>query len=164
MSPVKKNPTHLTTHPSASIARRMAAMVYDLFLLAAIVMAYSLAVIMPLRFAVYGMPDNDIGWVGFSLIFKLLLMIGLTFTLCGYFFICWRKQGQSMGMKAWRLKLQQPSGELPSAKQCWWRCLLAPASLACFGLGYLWCLIPPNKECLHDRLTGTQVVTLPKSK
>jgi hypothetical protein len=39
MSPVKKNPTHLTTHPSASIARRMAAMVYDLFLFDAIVMA-----------------------------------------------------------------------------------------------------------------------------
>lgn len=148
---------------SASLARRLAAMIYDAFLLAAITMAYALAVITPIRFALYGIPGNDTGWVGFPLILKLLLMVGLVFSLCGYFFICWRKQGQSMGMKAWRLKLQQPSGELPSVRQCWWRSLLAPASLACFGIGYLWCLMPPNKECLHDRLTRTQVITLPKS-
>ena len=164
MNQDKTASTNFIAYPIAGLTRRIAAMVYDLFLLAAIVMAYALTVITPLRFAFYGMPNSDSQWAGFPLIVNIALMIGLAFILCGYFFICWRKQGQSMGMKAWRLKLQQSSGELATVGQCWQRSLLAPVSLACFGLGYLWCLIPPNKECLHDRLTATQVVTLPKSK
>ena len=164
MNQHKTAPTNSTAYPIAGLTRRIAAMVYDLFLLAAIVMAYALTVITPLRFAFYGMPSSDSSWVGFPLMVNIALMTGLAFILCGYFFICWRKQGQSMGMKAWRLKLQQSSGELASVSQCWQRSLLAPVSLAFFGLGYLWCLIAPNRGCVHDRLTGTQVVTLPKSK
>ena len=150
--------------PTAGLLRRLAALIYDLFLLAAMVMAYALFVITPLRISLYGMPSNDDDWAGFPIFIKVLLILGLIFVLAAYYFVCWRKQGQSMGMKAWRLKLQQSSGELANASQCWSRALLAPISLAFFGIGFLWCLIPPNNECLHDRLSGTKVVVLPKSK
>jgi uncharacterized RDD family membrane protein YckC len=67
-------------------------------------------------------------------------------------------------MKAWRIRLQQADGSLATAQQCLSRSLLATLSLAFFGIGYFWCLVPPAKECLHDRYTGTQVVTLSKEK
>ncbi|HAZ80732.1 MAG TPA: hypothetical protein DCX08_12435 [Porticoccaceae bacterium] len=147
---------------SAGLFRRMAALVYDLFLLAAIVMAYALVVITPLRMAFYGMPQENGDWLGFPIWLQIVIMFGLSFVLISYYWLCWRKQGQSMGMKAWRLKLIQNSGELATNQQCWLRAALAPLSLALFGIGYLWCLLPPNKECIHDRITGTKVVVVPK--
>jgi hypothetical protein len=39
---------------------------------------------------------------------------------------------------------------------------LAPLSLTCLGIGYFWCLLP-NKSCLHDLLSQTEVVVLNKS-
>jgi uncharacterized RDD family membrane protein YckC len=83
--------------------------------------------------------------------------------LMGYYYICWRKQGQTLGMKAWRLRLQQIDGSLATAQQCLKRCPLAFISLAAFGLGYFYCYIPPQKACAHDLLTRTTVVVLEKS-
>jgi hypothetical protein len=50
--------------PIAGLLRRLAALIYDLFLLAAMVMAYALLVITPLRISLYGMPSNDDNWAG----------------------------------------------------------------------------------------------------
>jgi len=91
-----------------------------------------------------------------------LSLLGWWACLVGYYYICWRKQGQTLGMKAWRLRLQQADGYLASPQQCILRSLLAPLSLAFLGIGYLWCLLP-NKVCLHDLLTETQVVVLDKN-
>ena len=44
--------------PIAGLLRRLAALIYDLFLLAAMVMAYALLVITPLRISLYGMPST----------------------------------------------------------------------------------------------------------
>ena len=93
---------------------------------------------------------------------KWLTFTGWLASLMGYYYICWRKQGQTLGMKAWRLKLQQASGHLASPQQCILRVILAPLSLVCLGIGYLWCLLP-NKGCLHDLLSQTEVVVLNKS-
>ncbi|MDG1475034.1 MAG: RDD family protein, partial [Porticoccaceae bacterium] len=129
---------------------------------AAMVMAYALVIITPLRVTFYGMPEENVDWLGFPAWLQIVIMLGLIFVLIGYYWLCWRKQGQSMGMKAWRLKLVQSNGELATNQQCWLRAIIAPLSLAFFGIGYLWCLLPPNKECIHDRITGTKVVVVPK--
>ena len=71
MNQDKTAPTNLAAYPIAGLTRRIAAMVYDLFLLAAIVMAYALTVITPLRFAFYGMPNIDSKWAGFPLIVNI---------------------------------------------------------------------------------------------
>jgi|TARA_B110000285_G_scaffold43387_1_gene48259 uncharacterized RDD family membrane protein YckC len=97
------------------------------------------------------------------LFLQWLSFIGLYFALSGYYVICWRKQGQTIGMKAWRIRLQQPNGALATPAQCWKRCLVAPLSFLCLGVGYLWCLLPPARQCLHDRYTGTEVIVLPKT-
>jgi uncharacterized RDD family membrane protein YckC len=99
-------------------------------------------------------PNAFVQWLSF---------FGWIACLMGYYHICWRKQGQTLGMKAWRLRLQQPNGNLATTQQCLKRCPMAFASLAFFGLGYLYCLVPPKRACAQDILSQTKVVVLEKS-
>ena len=148
-------------YPIANLWRRLAALVYDAFLLFAIILAYGflLTVIMVLFSGSQQVEDVQPGallqWLSFA---------GLIAALIGYYYICWRKQGQTLGMKSWRLKLQQADGSLATPEQCIKRSLLASLSLAIGGIGYLWCLVPPAKACLHDIYSATEVVVLPKTK
>jgi uncharacterized RDD family membrane protein YckC len=91
-----------------------------------------------------------------------LSLLGWLVCLSSYYYICWRKQGQTLGMKAWRLRLQQSNGDLATPSQCLTRSCLAPLSLGCFGIGYLWCLLPSQDDCLHDIFSDTVVVLLDK--
>ena len=95
-----------------------------------------------------------IGWVHYF----------LSFLVTFEYFVCWRKQGQTLGMKAWRLRLQQADGNLASPYQCIKRSAMAPLSLAAVGIGYLWILWPSNVGCIHDILTDTEVVVVPKEQ
>ena len=87
--------------------------------------------------------------------------IALWLAIVAYFNSCWKKRGQTLAMKTWRLRLQQPDGTLATTRQRWLRCLIAPVSLASL-VGLLWHLWDKDGDCLHDKLTGTRVVLLPK--
>ena len=81
-------------------------------------------------------------------------------------------------MKSWRIQLQSLDGQLPNTRQCLARCLvtvvliavavlgymLTPALMVIYGLTYLYCLVDKGGSSLHDRLTGTRVLLLPKHK
>ncbi|MFT4651459.1 MAG: putative RDD family membrane protein YckC [Porticoccaceae bacterium] len=151
---------NINTAPPANLLRRLAGMVYDAFLLLAITAGYG-AVLLTLRAITAGI--DDAAAVYSSLLLKCAILSGWYVVLSAYYVICWRKQGQTLGMKAWRLRLQQPDGALATPTQCWKRCLAAPLSLSFLGIGYLWCLLPPVNQCLHDRYTGTEVIVLPKT-
>lgn len=147
--------------PAANLLRRLAALIYDAFLLFAITLAYA-ALLLIIKILFNGVDNLENIQPG--PILQWLSLFGWLAALAGYYLICWRKQGQTLGMKAWRLRLQQPDGTLATVQQCLNRSVLATVSLACFGMGYLWCLVSPAKECLHDRYTGTQVVLLASEK
>jgi uncharacterized RDD family membrane protein YckC len=164
MTDKKDNLNHNPTTPVAGIIRRIAALIYDSFLLFAIWIAVGAFIILPIRFSIYGLPEDNDDWSGFPFIIQIVLSCFILMTLAGYYFVCWRKQGQSLGMKAWRLKLQQPNGELADAKQCILRSLIAPFSIGFFGLGYAWCFVSSSRGCVHDQITGTEVILLPKEK
>ena len=44
------------------------------------------------------------------------------------------------------------------------RGILAPLSMLCFGLGYLWILLPNARGCLHDVITETEVLVIKNKK
>jgi uncharacterized RDD family membrane protein YckC len=137
----------------------LAALIYDGFLIFAITLGYG-ALLLLLKITFNGV--NGLENIQPEPLIQWLSLLGWLACTIGYYFICWRKQGQTLGMKAWRLRLQQADGSLATAKQCLARSLLAPLSLACLGLGYLYCLVPPAKACLHDIFTNTQVVVIEK--
>jgi len=72
----------------------------------------------------------------------------------------WTHGGQTLGMRAWRLKLLDRDG----APVTWWqslrRYLGAWLSLLVLGLGYLWIWVDRDQLAWHDRLSGTRLVIL----
>lgn len=91
----------------------------------------------------------------FFLSWILLLML--------FYMWFWHKSGQTLGMRTWRIKLV--SGQLqtpPGWRQCLYRSITGIFSFSCLGAGYWIALIHPQRACLHDLLSRTQVVVLPK--
>ncbi len=154
------NQPDFATLPAAGIVRRLFAIIYDLLLLAAISLGYA-ALVLVIRLLVEGAPATGEMMPAPSAPVGTLIMLGWWFVLASYFNWCWLRRGQTLAMKTWRLRLQKPDGSLPSARQRWLRVLIAPFSLFLL-VGLLWRFIDAHGDCLHDRLTGTRVVLLPK--
>ncbi len=91
---------------------------------------------------------------------NLVRLIALLTTMA-FFSWFWLKNGQTLGMQAWRIKLVRFDGSAPNPLQLVLRCLAAPLSAACMGLGYLWCLVDRNGRYWHDYLSGTELILLP---
>ncbi|MCW5621110.1 MAG: RDD family protein [Burkholderiales bacterium] len=75
-----------------------------------------------------------------------------------YFVYCWTKSGQTLAMKAWRLRVETMHGQRLSVAQAVVRYLAAVLGLALLGVGFLWMLVDPQRQFLHDRLLRTRVV------
>ncbi len=133
--------------PAASFTRRLAAMVYDGFLVFAVWVA---AIVIGLLI--------DGGTMKHKLLFQALSLIFI-FSFFAYF---WLKTGQTLGMQVWRIRIQNFEGDNISFNQAILRFTIAILSLVCFGLGFFWILIDRNKMSWHDRYSFSRVVQLPK--
>lgn len=72
-----------------------------------------------------------------------------------YFVASWRRGGQTMGMRPWRLQVLSDDGRLAGWNALWLRYGVATLSL---GLGLLWCLVDHERRSLHDLASGTVLV------
>jgi len=81
-----------------------------------------------------------------------------------FFGVFWTWRGQTIGMLAWRLRVQRPDGSTLAWRDALIRLAGACVSLAALGLGYFWIWIDREKLAWHDRWSGTRVVVLPKKK
>jgi uncharacterized RDD family membrane protein YckC len=92
-----------------------------------------------------------------SSILYSILIYGWNIAWVSFFFVYfWEKSGQTLGMKAWRLRLQNQDGTRISRITGLKR--LLPTLL---GLGNLMVLFDrKNKLSLQDKLTNTEVVVL----
>jgi uncharacterized RDD family membrane protein YckC len=66
-------------------------------------------------------------------------------------------------MQVWRLQLINESGDLLNRRDALLRFLSATPSMGCFGIGFLWILVNPERAALHDLLSGTRVIQLQKT-
>ena len=134
----------------ASLWRRLAAAVYDLFLLVALLFAAT-AIALPL----YGqaVPTGTF-W------YRLYILLVPMFFL-GWF---WTHGGQTLGMRAWRLQLRDAeSGEPIRWSRVPLRYLAAALAWASL-IGVLYSLFDRQNRGLHDIVCGTEIVVLPKIK
>lgn len=141
--------TDFSACPDASLLRQLAAMIYDSLLIFAVLI---FVVAIPVVFN----RGEAIEWNVWLLRLYLLLSV------FGYYAWFWHKSGQTLGMRAWKLKIVTETGARPGWLTCFRRLLCALLSWACFGLGYLWRLFRPRTW--HDRLSGTRIVIVPRSK
>lgn len=74
-----------------------------------------------------------------------------------YFVLSWRRGGQTMGMRPWRLRVLAADGRPAGWTQLWLR-----YAVACLtpGLGLLWTLVDGERRALYDLAAGTVFVRL----
>lgn len=74
----------------------------------------------------------------------------------------WRRGGQTLGMRPWRLQVIDLDGNLPAARALWKRYAVASLSLLLGGLGFWWAWIDRDRLTWHDRASRTRMVRRPK--
>jgi len=135
----------------AGLLRRLAAVTYDALLLIALFVIPTSA-LMALRGGESVPPGSH-------------LLQALLVVTTGLFFIgFWTHGGQTLGMRAWRLRIEDSNGNELTLRPALVRFIAAIPSIAVFGLGILWLLFDPCKQTLPDRVAGTRVVVTTKRK
>jgi uncharacterized RDD family membrane protein YckC len=122
----------------------LAAIVYDAFLLAA-VLFLATAAALPLNGGRAFQPGHW-GYAGYLGV--------VAFLFSGWF---WTHGGQTLGMKVWGLRLDTTDGSPVAWSRAALRFGSAVLSVACLGFGYWWILFDPDGLAWHDRLSGTRV-------
>jgi uncharacterized RDD family membrane protein YckC len=144
----------VTSGTSAGFGRRVAALLYDCVLLAALLVIFtSGAVFLNHRVAVE--PKTAGAWF-------YLYQAGLVGVIAGYYLINWTRSGQTLGMRAWHLRAVTESGKRMALKAAALRFALGVLAWAPAALGVLWLYVDPEHLALHDRLSKTRVVHLDK--
>ena len=132
------------------LLRRLLAVVYDLLLLLAVWFVAALPwPLLPSAFS-----DSGTG--------RLLLRAYLILVAFLFFGGFWVHGGQTLGMRAWRVKLVSGDGAGVTWAQAARRFAAAILSAACVGLGFLSAAVRRDRLAWHDRLSGTRLVLLPK--
>ena len=148
--------------PRAGFRRRFGSWVYDVLISIAVYMlAGAISFFIFNLFIKYGVIDmqgfeHSIDLQRSSLLFSGLIY-GWNLAWVSFFFVYfWEKSGQTLGMKAWRLRLQNQDGTRITIMTGIKR--LLPTLL---GLGNLTVIFDrKNKLSLQDRVTNTEVVVL----
>ena len=122
-----------------SLARRLAAMLYEAFLIFAV--AFFAAWVF---FFASGGRDATLGWLRSEL--QLFVLV----VLAAYFLWCWLRGGQTLAMRAWRIRLVDVTPAKAIARFVL-ALVLLPASI-------LWALVDRDRQFLHDRLAGTRLI------
>ena len=155
--------------PTPSIPRRLASMLYEALLL------FAVAFFATWLFQLAAGTTQLDGWR------RPLLQAFLLAMFAAYFLWCWLRGGQTLAMKAWRIRLVAPGRERVPPRAALLRFIyaaaligsflatlaaaflhrnpwLAFATLALTGASLGWALVDRDGQFLHDRLAGTRLV------
>jgi uncharacterized RDD family membrane protein YckC len=167
---MQNNPLAAAATPT--IRRRLISMIYEAFLLFAVMFLAGLV------FAVATQNRNDPAY-------RHALQFVLFLVMAAYFIYLWTSNGQTLAMKTWRITLIKPGHEQVPLASAAARFLLAwmwflPALALYYTLGLqgwgeagamlaggiaLWAataLFDKDRQFLHDRILGTRLVHIPK--
>lgn len=142
--------------PVAGLLRRLGALLYDTLLVLAVLMAVTL-LFLPLTGGEAITPAQS---GALETVYQLVLLV-LIVAFFGWF---WVNRGQTLGMAAWRLRIERDDGGPLT-----WTDSLKRLGAACLswlpgGLGFLWVLLDRDRLAWHDRLSRTRLVVEPKKK
>ncbi|WP_237483550.1 RDD family protein [Vibrio hippocampi] len=151
--------------PPAGLIRRLAAFVYDSFIIAAVVMMAAGVVVALLQALVASgvisyAPYTDVGdFLTSHPFWGPIYTAYLAIVWIGFLTFFWVRAGQTLGMRAWKLELQNEQGGRISTTQA-----LIRIATSAFGLANLLVPLDPQKRGFHDIWAKTQVVVLPKAR
>lgn len=135
----------LPAQTPAGFFRRLAALGYDALIQLALFFLGT-ALLLPLTGGAAIAPGSH--W--FS---AYLLAISLLYNAW-----CWLHGGQTVGMRAWKLRLVDRGEQTLDWQRAGLRYAAAWLGGLALGLGYLWMLADPARRAWHDRLSRTAII------
>ncbi len=145
----------MTSGTEAGFGRRFAALIYDAFLLAALLIIFTFgALVFTGGHAI--LRETAGAWY-------YVYCSGEIAVAAAYYILNWMRSGQTLGMRAWRLRAVGASGRPLGFGAALLRCLFGFFAWAPAALGVLWLYADPERIALHDRLSNTRVVRLSRA-
>jgi len=139
-------------------------MVYDILVAVAVGMCAAMVMLLAMLLLVENNVLNNQGYEHFSDLiqhsfsYQLILQVWVTLWVLGFFLWFWRNGGQTIGMRAWRLRLFSTNGQPFGYKRAFLRLLFSLG-----GLGTLLVLFDhKSKQSLQDRMANTEILMLSK--
>ena len=144
----------MTSYPRALLHRRIGALLYDILCIFALEM-----VVAGIFLLFYSGEAIEAGHPLFTIQRTLFALLPFV-----YFLFFWLRDAHTTGMRAWRLRIQQTNEQPITSTQAILRLLFAIVSWIPLGLGFLWVFVSPTRLAWHDRLSGTEIIQLPKKE
>ena len=123
------------------LLRRLAALVYDALLLFAVLFAATVPVLL---FTGRAVGPGDPAFTAY--------LLAVSYAWFGW---CWTRSGQTLGMRAWRMRVRTREGARLGWRRSLVRFAAALVSIGTAGAGLLWVAFDRDRMSLHDRLSGT---------
>ncbi|PPU77947.1 MULTISPECIES: RDD family protein [Xanthomonas] len=148
-------PAPCTARPPALLGWRVLALCYDFWPVLALWMLVSTGFTLGFTLAGHPARENIAPFSGWQWLLWLCCwaVAGLYATLS------WHRGGQTLGMRPWRLRLQEPR---PTWRQAWTRYAVATLSLGLAGAGFWWAWLDRDRLTWHDRASRTRLQRVPK--
>ena len=149
------------SYQKAPLWRRMAAIIYDSFLVLALVFLTGF-INLGIQMAIFGeiqlreMTKQGYSLDGYPFYFALMVVI------YGFFGFFWTRTGQTLGMQAWRLRILDKQGQPITPGKSLIRFVVAIPSLCLAGIGTLWMLIDKENRSWQDIASSSYTLLTPK--
>lgn len=129
---------------SCGLFRRLAAICYDSLLLLALLMIVTAALLT--LTGGHAIQSNN-------------LLYDLCLLACSYLYFTWQwiHGGQTLGMRAWKIKVLTLDNNKLGWPRASSRFFYSLFSWAILGIGFIWSLFEKDKMTLHDRLSKTKL-------
>lgn len=89
---------------------------------------------------------------------------GLLVVWFAYLGWCWSRGGMTLGMRAWKVRIENANGDCPGWGQCAVRFMVSWLSAGAAGMGFAWSLFRSDRKTWHDLASNTRLLQYRKSK
>lgn len=141
---------------NAVLWRRLAAMIYDSVVMLAIWIIVGFVVLSAFGIEQAQMVENE--RVVMNPYYRITLFTAMLFSAYLFFAWFWTHSGSTLGMQAWKLRVQNADASAISYKQSLIRFVVAPFSLLFLGAGYFYIFFNKEKLTLPDLLSHSVVL------
>jgi uncharacterized RDD family membrane protein YckC len=93
---------------------------------------------------------------------RLALLAAMLASTLFYFAVSWRRAGQTLGMRAWRLRMVAADGTTLGGRRALWRAIWGLALALPAGIGLISVPFDRERRSLADMVCGTRVLRLPR--
>jgi uncharacterized RDD family membrane protein YckC len=143
-----------TGYLPASFLRRIGAIFYDSMLVISFLFVAGMLSMKGMMLAM-GLENVPAGSVVAKIFFVYLVLLAYLF-----FAWFWIHGGQTLGMRAWKVKLIRQDGMTISWGQAFLRFCYSIVSWVPLGAGYLWSLIDKDKQAWHDKASHSYLIDI----